>query len=206
MAPLAAQKGIGAKLRALRTAAALSAPELASRAELTRAEVEAIERGTATPSVAQLLNLAKALGVSAGVFFETEGRSARVEVVRATERWRVERAPSEGTTTLSYSYEALSFRLSERLMQPFLIEVRLRPGESATPSHHDGEEFLYVLEGELDLEIGGERHRLAAGDSAYYDSRQPHVLRAASAIPPRAIVVVATAQVAAQPSALNRAF
>jgi quercetin dioxygenase-like cupin family protein len=78
-------------------------------------------------------------------------------------------------------------------MQPFLIEVRLERKEKVPPSQHEGEEFMYVLEGELDLEVQGEKVRLRPGDSCYFDSRLPHVLRAASARPPRLIVVVATA-------------
>ena len=204
-------KEIGKRLKALREKKGLSVEELALRATLPAADLEAVERGTRAPSVGELINVAQVLDVSPGQFFESDARSRRIEVVRATERWRVEREPSEGGTALSYSYEALSFRLSDRIMQPFLIEVRLHPGETAQPSHHEGEEFLYVLEGELELEVGGEKHRLAAGDSAYYDSHLLHVLRAVSARPPRAIVVVATAQHAAQAAsasgpALNRAF
>ena len=201
-------KEIGKRLKSLREKRELSVEDLATRASLSAGDLEAVERGLRAPSVGELINVAQALGVSAGQFFEQENRPRRIEVVRAKERWRVERDPGEGANALSYSYEALSFRLSDRIMQPFLIEVRQSNGEVAQPSHHEGEEFLYVLEGELELEVAGEKHRLAAGDSAYYDSHLPHVLRAISARPPRAIVVVATAQQAGHGTgpALNRAF
>ena len=209
MAGVGEAKEIGKRLRAIRERKGWSLEELATRASLGANDLLAVERGTRAPSVGDLINLAQALGVSAGQFFESENRPRRIEIVRSGERWRVERDPSEAGAALSYSYEALSFRLSDRMMQPFLIEVRLNPGEVAQPSHHEGEEFLYVLEGELELEIAGEKHLLGAGDSAYYDSHLPHVLRAVSARPPRAIVVVATAphaRDAGADPALNRAF
>ena len=201
-------KEIGRRVQVMRERRGHSAAELGAKAGISAEALIAIERGTSTPSVGELINLAKALEVSAGQFFELDVRPQRVEVVRAAERWRVERTPGEGTTALSYSYEALSFRLSDRLMQPFLIEVHMSPGEIAQLSHHEGEEFVYVLEGDLELEVSGAKHHLCPGDSAYYDSRLPHVLRALSAQPARAIVVVAMTppQGPTTLSALNRAF
>jgi transcriptional regulator with XRE-family HTH domain len=195
------------RLREFREQTKLTIDELAERAGLSAREVAAIEGGLETPSVGQLLNLARVLGVSPGQLFQGGAPPRRIEVVRAGERWRVERASSESGTSLSYSYEALSYRLTEKLMQPFLIEVRLGRGEPVVPSTHEGEEFMYVLEGEMELEVSGEKIRLAAGDSCYFDSRLPHVLRALSAKPPRLIVVVATAWAAqTPPGALSRAF
>jgi transcriptional regulator with XRE-family HTH domain len=198
---------IGRKLRQMRERAGLSAGDLADRAGVPEEDLTAIERGDETPSVGLLLNVARALGVAPGHFFAGAAPPRRIEVVRAGERWRVERASSESGTSLSYSYEALSYRLTEKLMQPFLIEVRLGAEDAVQPSSHEGEEFMYVLEGELDLEIQDEKIRLGPGDSCYFDSRLPHVLRAASPLPPRVIVVVATAwAAAAAPQPLTRAF
>ena len=199
-------KEIGHKLAALRQRAGWSTADLSARTAVPAKEIETIESGGGSATVGQLVTLGRALGVSPGHFFEAAHEPHRVEVVRATDRWRVERASTESGTSLSYSYEALSFRLTERLMQPFLIEVHLFPGDAVQASQHDGEEFIYVLEGELNLEISGDVHHLCAGDSAYYDSRLPHVLRSATAHAARAIVVLATASSPSVASALNRAF
>lgn len=199
-------KEIGDKLAQLRRRAGWTTGELSARTGVVAADIDAIEAGATSATVGQLVTLGRALGVSPGHFFEAAHEPHRVEVVRATDRWRVERASSESATSLSYSYEALSFRLTERLMQPFLIEVHLYPGDAVQASQHEGEEFLYVLHGELNLEIGGDVHRLAAGDSAYYDSSLPHVLRSATAVAARAIVVLATASSPSVHSALHRAF
>jgi transcriptional regulator with XRE-family HTH domain len=198
-------RDIGERLRSERESAGLSHEELGERAQVDAATVAAIELGDETPSVGLLLNLARALGVPAGHVFEMGSPPRRIEVVRAGERWRVERASSESGTSLSYSYEALSYRLTEKMMQPFLIEVRIGLDQPVQPSHHDGEEFLYVLDGEIELEIQAEKVRLARGDSVYFDSRLPHILRAASARPARLIAVVA-AREAAPSTELTRAF
>jgi transcriptional regulator with XRE-family HTH domain len=198
-------RDIGTRLRTERESAGLSVAELAERASIDEATVSEIEEGAQTPSVGILLNLARALGVPAGHFFEMGTPPRRIEVVRAGERWHIERASSESGTSLSYSYEALSYRVTEKLMQPFLIEVRLGLDQPVQPSHHDGEEFLYVLEGEVEIDIQGEKIRLGRGDSVYFDSRLPHILRAASAKPPKLIAVVATRE-AAPSTELTRAF
>lgn len=205
--PAGAQaRKIGQRLRRLRQEAGLTAEELAARSAVATAEIEAIESGEKTPAVGQLLNLAKALGVAPGHLFQEERPSQRIEVVRSGERWRVERASSESGTSLSYSYEALSYRLTEKAMQPFLIEVSLGLDQPVQPSQHDGEEFMFVLDGELELHVQDQKIRLGPGDSCYFDSRLPHVLRAASARPARLIVVVSTAWAAGHAPPLTRAF
>lgn len=197
---------IGRRVRTLREGASLTVEQLAQQAGVEPAAIEAIERGDQTPSVAMLLGLARAMSVAPGRLFGQGSLRRRIEVVRAGERWRVERSSSEAGTSLSYSYEALSYRLTEKTMQPFFVEVRLGLEEKVPPSQHEGEEFMYVLDGELELEIEGEKLRLEPGDSVYFDSRLPHVLRAASARPVQLIVVVGTAWAAPTSPTLTRAF
>ncbi len=72
-------------------------------------------------------------------------------------------------------------------MEPFIVDIR--PGaKDATLSTHEGEEFIYVLEGEVELRYGSDSIKLAAGDSVYYDSIVPH--RVSSAAPAKVIAVV----------------
>jgi quercetin dioxygenase-like cupin family protein len=66
----------------------------------------------------------------------------------------------------------------------------VRPGVARTLSTHEGEEFIHVLDGAVEVEYGKETHALAAGDSIYYDSIVPHQVRAAAGEPARILAVV----------------
>jgi quercetin dioxygenase-like cupin family protein len=73
-------------------------------------------------------------------------------------------------------------------MEPFA--VTLQPASSAAPSSHDGQEFIYILEGAVEMTIGDHVEVLGPGDAAYYDSTTPHLLRAQGAKPARILAVL----------------
>jgi quercetin dioxygenase-like cupin family protein len=73
-------------------------------------------------------------------------------------------------------------------MEPFL--VTLYPTESLEPSTHEGQEFLYVLEGEIVVELEGKDHRLGPGDAIYYDSIDTHLVRAGGDQPAKIVAVL----------------
>ena len=196
---------VGGKLRRLREDHGLSLADLARRAALAEAAVRDFEDGRAVPAVGELLNIANALGVSIGHFFQTRIPDKRVEVVRAAERWTV-KARSEAGGALNYRYQSLSHGLTEKLMQPFIVEVPPGQDSALNRSQHEGEEFLFILAGVLEVEIGGERHRLEPGDSIYYDSRQPHTLRALEGATARLIAVIAQHANVMRKSEIDRAY
>lgn len=72
-------------------------------------------------------------------------------------------------------FSALAQNKTDRNMEPFFINVSYCP-TGDLPSHHEGEEFLYVLEGSVQLLYGQETYTLEKGDSIYYDSIVPHNL------------------------------
>ena len=196
---------VGGKLRRLREDHGLSLADLARRAALAEAAVRDFEDGRAVPAVGELLNIANALGVSIGHFFQTRIPDKRVEVVRAAERWTV-KARSEAGGALNYRYQSLSHGLTEKLMQPFLVEVPPGQDSALNRSQHEGEEFLFILAGVLEVEIGGERHRLEPGDAIYYDSRQPHTLRALEGATARLIACIAQHANVMRKSEIDRAY
>ena len=196
---------VGGKLRRLREDHGLSLADLARRAALAEAAVRDFEDGRAVPAVGELLNIANALGVSIGHFFQTRIPDKRVEVVRAAERWTV-KARSEAGGALNYRYQSLSHGLTEKLMQPFIVEVPPGQDSALNRSQHEGEEFLFVLAGVLEVEIAGERHRLEPGDAIYYDSRQPHTLRALEGATARLIACIAQHANVMRKSEIDRAY
>jgi transcriptional regulator with XRE-family HTH domain len=196
---------VGGKLRRLREDHGLSLADLSRRSTLPEEALRDYEDGRAVPAVGDLLKIANVLGVSIGHFFQTRIPDKRVEVVRSAERWTV-KARSEAGGALNYRYQSLSHGLTEKLMQPFLVEVP--PGQDAAlnRSQHEGEEFLFVLGGVLEVEIGGERHRLEPGDAIYYDSRQPHTLRALEGVTARLIACIAQHPNVTLKSGIDRAY
>ena len=140
-----------------------------------------------------------------GHFIQTRIPDKRVEVVRAAERWTV-KARSEAGGALNYRYQSLSHGLTEKLMQPFIVEVPPGQDSALNRSQHEGEEFLFVLAGVLEVEIAGERHRLEPGDAIYYDSRQPHTLRALEGATARLIACIAQHANVMRKSEIDRAY
>jgi len=181
---------LGAKIRTLREAKKLSVTEAAERAGLTAIVLSQIESEAVTPPVATLLKLANALNVHIGDFFSDVAPPKRYEVVRKGDHKRVARRPTPEKSPLSYSYESLSFRLAERHMEPFLVEFDIDIDEQVPPVSHRGEEFMYVLDGEIEFHADDEVVRLHEGDSLYFDSSMPHAFIGKGDRKPRAVVVI----------------
>ena len=87
-------------------------------------------------------------------------------------------------------FHALALDKAGRHMEPFLIDVLPASDKEYEKSSHEGEEFLFVLSGEIELLYGKESYRLAEGDSIYYDSIVAHHVHAAGDAPARILAVV----------------
>jgi Cupin domain. len=86
------------------------------------------------------------------------------------------------------NFYSLAKGKSGRSMEPFIVDIRPGSGSGSSLSTHEGEEFMYVLQGEIDIRYGSETLKLTVGDSIYYDSIVPH--RVSSAAPAKVLAVV----------------
>lgn len=196
--------GLGDRIRALREARGLDRPGAAELAGLASEGLVDFEEGRRVPALAELIRLSGVLGVSLDHFFQRAVPERRIEVVRSHERWTLE-PPTETGRTLNYRYQSLSYNLTDKLMSPFLVEIP--PGDvAASPSQHEGEEFLFVLAGHLEVRVGGEAHRLEPGDAIYFDSQLQHELRALEGATVRLVACVAQGVRSAEDEAMRRAF
>jgi len=178
---------IGTRLAMLRNERKLSPAELASRSGLSESELAAIESGRHSPSIAPLVKLSRALGVRLGTILDDAEVTGPVVVKggRADEVMRVTDSDSQKLGTLTFF--SLARGKTGRSMEPFIVDIR--PGaKEATLSTHEGEEFIYVLDGEIELRYGSDTIRISAGDSVYYDSIVPH--RVSSSAPAKVLAVV----------------
>ncbi len=161
---------IGATIRALRQERGLSLRDLSGLTGFSISFLSLVERGRSSLALTSLQKVAAALGISVASFFPDVGgaRDAPVpHVVRASGGARQLSTGSQRT------YSLLSGRGFRHVLEPVLVTVE--PSETIEePYTHQGEEFAYVLEGELLFVIAGVEHRLGPGDSIHFQSTIPH--------------------------------
>lgn len=162
----------GKTLRDLRHHRGLTLVALATQAGITKGYLSKIERSTNPPTFSTLQSLANALETEMSDLLATSGAPGVPVVSRNLEIHK----PGEGAWQASHQlggYQFLSLLGSYRnkYMSPFLMRV---PPGSTIAFHHDGEEFLFVLAGSVELEYEGKKFPLKQGTSAYLDSRIRH--------------------------------
>jgi transcriptional regulator with XRE-family HTH domain len=170
---------VGSKIRQLREAREMSVEQLAEASHSSVELIQQLENGALIPSLTPLLQIARALGVRLGTFLDDATQSSPV-IVRSGRSEQVVRfsgnCPSTQKSTLEFS--SLASNKVDRHMEPFLIDVHPLGCAEINPSAHEGEEFIYVLKGQIEIIYGKEQYRLNAGDSIYYDSVVPHHVHA----------------------------
>ena len=193
------------KLINLRKHSGMTLADVSASSGVAEGRLEEYEKGRALPALGELMNLARAFDLSINHFFMSGPPAARVEVVRASERWKVQ-PQTDTAAALNYSYEALSYRLTDKVMSPFHIEIPPSQGVEVEPLSHDGEEFHFILSGDVEITVGQETHRLTSGDAIYFDSRLRHSIRALGAMPARMLAcLVNVHRTSADDSPIQRA-
>ncbi len=164
---------VGERIRELRETKALSLREMADLTGFSTALLSQMENHLISPSLGTLIKISRALDVNLGYFFG-EGPGEPYAIVRKDERRKVSRFASKDGVKYGYSYESLGFEKKDRHMEPFLVTLEPATVKSAKTSIHEGEEFIFVLEGEMEVTLGDHTDVLYPGDSIYYDSTIPH--------------------------------
>jgi 2-oxoglutarate ferredoxin oxidoreductase subunit gamma len=169
------QVNVGERVREVRENRGLSINDISQRTAIPVAILEEIEEGTVAPPLGTVIKLAKALEMKMGYFIS--GKEDRpFTIVRANDRKVISRYDSKKGKHYGYEFESLAPHKKDRHMEPFL--VTLEPVDTDEErSTHDGQEFIYVLEGNMEVRLGKEIHILEPGDSIYYDSTVPHLVK-----------------------------
>ena len=157
---------VGERLREIRQQRRETLRTVADRSGLSESFLSQVERGRSNASIASLRRIAEALGVTVADLFEPNGpRSARV--LRRSDR-----------PALNFGVLGRKLLLTPRPMQAlevFVGELDVGGSTGVEPySHGDSEELFVVLDGSVQLELGGELHELETGDSIVYRSSVPH--------------------------------
>jgi transcriptional regulator with XRE-family HTH domain len=175
----AAQAGeptsIGQRVRLVREEKGMSTQDVAQRTGLSPKYLAQIEADQLSPPLGVLIKIAKALNMKLGRFIST-GEVKPFTVVRKHERRIVSRYTSAQGDQYGYTYESLAPDKKDRHMEPFM--VTLVPSKARKElSTHEGQEFIYVLEGAMEVTLEDFTDVLHPGDSIYYDSAIPHLVR-----------------------------
>jgi transcriptional regulator with XRE-family HTH domain len=158
---------IGDRIKMLRITQKRTMQEIAEASELSKSMISKIENNKTIPSVAALIKIAKSLGTSISSLLEQDGFLNAIITTR-------QKAEDNLTPTdKGYSIYPYASGYHEKKMQPFLFVAR--KGE-VTPHElsHEGEEFIYVIKGQMKMQVGEVEYLLNTGDSLYFNSVQRH--------------------------------
>ncbi|MEA4899600.1 cupin domain-containing protein [Bacillota bacterium Meth-B3] len=159
---------LGAKIKRLRLKLGLTQEELADRCELTKGFISQLERDQASPSIATLMDILETLGTDLSQFFS----STRARKIVFTEGDTSVKEDGEG---LKGSIRYLVPSAQTGRMEPILVEMA-PGGETEEQDPHEGEEFGYVLSGQVTVVVGETRARARKNESFCYEPSAPHKL------------------------------
>lgn len=165
---------LGNKIKQMRTDAGLSLEELATQAAITVSQLEKIEAQTLSPSVAVIMRIARILGTRLGTLLDGVESSEPIICTQIEQTPSVHVTSPENIDPSNLDFFSLAQQKSDRNMEPFIVNVGYTKPEDRKDSHHEGEEFVYVLDGTVELTYGAKSYTLAKGSSIYYDSIIPH--------------------------------
>jgi len=180
---------IGHKIRGLRKKAGLVLQDLSERTDLSKALLSQIENEVISPPVATLLKISRAFNVDIGFFFQNEKSDEKIILVKKDESKTVD-SRYFGREESGYYYEALAYKKPNKSMEPFLVEFKRTKAEKLSYFSHEGEEFIYVLQGKLEFRTKDRCYALDPGDSLYFESSLPHAYRAVGGRNAKALTVV----------------
>ena len=156
---------IGSKIKALRIVQGLTQEELADRAELSKGFISQLERDLTSPSIATLADILQCLGVTVSEFFAEDSDE---QIVFGNEDY-FEKVDGE----LKNKVEWIIPNAQKNIMEP--IRLTLEAGGATYPdTPHEGEEFGFVLSGEITIHIGKKQYHAKAGESFYYTPARKH--------------------------------
>ncbi len=163
------------RIRQLREERGISLEDLSSLTGFKVERLKDIESGKESPQLGMVMKLSKALDSAVGRLVSGMGTKL-YSITRKNERKQIARSASKTGKKNVYSYMSLAPEVQGRNMEALIVQ--LESTEESEISVHNGEEFIFVLEGTANLTIAKESYDLEPGDSAYYLSTTPHYLTA----------------------------
>ena len=184
------EKHIGERIKRLRLKKSMGLVELGRQTGLSASFLSQLETGRVVPTLRNLARIALVFSKDLAYFFENEPQPL-FRVHRKRERVRL---PQTGADHPAYFFESLGFMVPDRQMDPYFAQflpLEAEAGKDSAPQSraHAGYEFLYLLEGRLELRQGENRATLEPGDAVYFDSGAEHSYQCVGEKPASAVIV-----------------
>ena len=159
-------KIVGEKIKSLRETKEISIAELAERTGLAEEQINRIENNVDIPSLAPLIKIARALGVRLGTFLDDQDEIGAVVYHKDEEMKETISFSNNAMDTRTHMrYLSLAKSKSDRHMEPFIVDIEATNDTEYSLSSHEGEEFIYVMEGVIEVSHGKKNHVIKAGDT-----------------------------------------
>ncbi len=166
-------EAIGDKIKKLREDKKLSLDDLSKMTGFDVDLLSSIEKKEIQPQLGTIIKLSKALDSAFSRMVSGVGNKL-YSITRKNEQKAVSRSTSSKSKKQLYAYKSLAPEVKGRHMEALIVQLEEKP--DVDPSIHEGEEFIHVLEGVVELNIGGDVFDLQPGDSVYYLSTTPHLI------------------------------
>ncbi len=162
-----ARSGFGEKVCKLREAHGWSMEDLAQSTGQTPEFIDQVESEEVVPSVSFLLRLSRSLEVDPGTFLRDDEKN----------KIQDQRAQAFTKRTKSYYYQTLTPGAENEHLRSFMVTIESRQVHKPLAYKHEGEEFIFVMEGSLEFTLGNKVHHLKPGESIHFNSEVPHKLK-----------------------------
>ena len=186
-------KRIGERIREIRESKSISLADMIERSGLDEKQVVTIEETGGIPSLAPLIKIARVLGVRLGTFLDDVDESGPVISRKEQYNKSISFSTKDTSSVKHMDYYSLSSTKSGRHMEPFVIQIEpIKKGVDFILSTHEGEEFIYCLEGVVEINYGTDVYWREEGDSIYYDSIVSHHVHAGGESGAKILAVIYT--------------
>lgn len=159
---------IGAKIRNARKKANMSIKTLAKLSDMSPVSIQKVETNRMVPTITSLLKISRALGKKVSFFIEEEDRVSHVALVK---KGRRKKFYSERSKCL---HEYIAGELDNAVLGGGVFSAQPGGESGKKPSSHPGEEIIFCLKGEIEVQIAEDKHRLRAGDVLHFKSDVSH--------------------------------
>ena len=171
---------VGKKIKKARTAKKFSLDHVANETGFSTQYITEIETGKAMPPVGALLQIARALEIDSGSLLKEPESKMQSRIKAQTKR------------TDDYAYTTLTPGAENKHLKAFRVSIEAQQTHKGVSYHHEGEEFVYVLQGKIEVTVGEHVNTLNAGESLHFNSGIQHKLKSVSDEKAELIVVIYT--------------
>ncbi len=167
---------IGNKIATLRSLKKIEPGDLASRSGLSVSQLNLIESNESIPSLGVLIRISRALGIRIGTLLDDTVKEGPAIVRAKDRRSALSFSTSEDKNREHLNFFSLAPNKAGRHMEPFIVDIIPGENKQLPKSSHEGEEFIYVMEGTITVAYGTDVFELKEGDSIYLDSIVAHLV------------------------------